>query len=51
MRGDRYSILAALPLNGYMAVHVVIDAFDTLEFFEFVADEVVCSNLCSDLRY
>jgi transposase len=45
VRGDRYSVLAALSLDGYMAVHVVMDAFDSLEFFEFVADEVVCSNL------
>ena len=45
VRGDRYSVLAALTLDGYMSVRVVMDAFDSLEFFEFVADEVVCSNL------
>jgi transposase len=44
VRGDRYSILAALTLDGYMAVHVEMDAFDSLQFFEFVADEVVCLN-------
>ena len=39
--GDRFSLLAALTIEGYMAVRVVEGFFDAHEFLDFVQEEVV----------
>jgi hypothetical protein len=41
IRGDRFSLLAALTIEGYMAVRVVEGSFDAYEFWDFVQEEVV----------
>jgi len=40
-RGERWSILPALSINGYLAHRVVPDAVDGVEFFDFIVNEVV----------
>jgi hypothetical protein len=40
--GDRYSLLAAITMEGYIATCVVPGSFDSFEFYNFVAEEVVC---------
>jgi transposase len=39
--GDRYSMVAALAVDGYIAARVVMGSFDSELFYEFVADHVV----------
>ena len=46
-RGIRYSILPALTIDGYMAVHVVEGSIDGNEFFDFVLHDVVCIRCCT----
>jgi transposase len=43
VRGDRYSIAAALSLQGYEAVRVVEGALDGAEFLDFIVQDLVCS--------
>ena len=46
-RGERYSILAAISVDGYVATRVVVGAVDSHEFFDFIVSEVVRScHLC-----
>lgn len=42
VRGDRYSLVAAITTEGYIASRVVPGSFDSFEFYNFVAEEVVC---------
>lgn len=43
----RFSLVAALSLDGYIATWVVKGSVDGPEFFSFIAEDVVCSNsLC-----
>ena len=42
MRGERYSMVAALSLDGYEAVHVVPGSVDGEEFLDFIVNSVVC---------
>ncbi|HEV7736834.1 MAG TPA: hypothetical protein VGO47_05595 [Chlamydiales bacterium] len=42
VRGDRYSILPALTIDGYIALRIVKDSVDGGEFFDFVVEELVC---------
>ena len=44
VRGDRYSLLAAMTTEGYIAVNVVPGSHDGLAFFDFIAEEVVEST-------
>jgi hypothetical protein len=41
VRGDRYSLLAAMTTAGYITVDVVPGSYDGLAFFDFIAEEVV----------
>jgi len=49
--GDRWSILPALSLDGYIAARVVPGSVDAAEFFDFITEDVVrtvmsyCYNL------
>ena len=43
-RGQRYSILPALSLDGYMTVRVVEGSVDSTEFFDFIVEDVVRSQ-------
>ncbi|TFY79064.1 hypothetical protein EWM64_g4948 [Hericium alpestre] len=44
-RGQRYSLLPALTLDGYIATRVVSGSVNGLEFYDFVARDLVCSEL------
>jgi hypothetical protein len=41
MRGERYSMVAALSLDGYDSVHVVLGSVDGEEFLDFIVNDVV----------
>lgn len=48
VRGERYSMVAALSLDGYDTVRVVSGSVDGEEFLDFIANDVVrCSSTCS----
>ena len=40
-RGERYSILAAISVDGYVSTRIVIGSVDSHEFFDFIVSEVV----------
>jgi len=41
VRGERYSMVAALSLDGYESVHVVPGSVDGEEFLDFIVNDVV----------
>ena len=47
VRGEQYSMVAALSLDGYEAVRVVPGFVDGEEFLNFIVDDVVCSTIYS----
>jgi hypothetical protein len=49
VRGDRYSVVAAISIDGYLAVHVTPGSVDSLEFYYFVQDQVV--RIISQAKY
>ena len=44
VRGQRWSLAAAISQNGYIATKVVPGSFDSFDIFDFVAEQVVCSG-------
>lgn len=44
VRGDRYSMVAAITTGGYIATRVVLGSFDAVEFHEFITEQVVRSR-------
>jgi transposase len=46
VRGDRYSLVAALTTEGYIAAHAVEGSLDSFEFYNFIAEKVVRLCLC-----
>jgi hypothetical protein len=42
VHGDRYSLVAAITTEGYIVSRVVPGSFDSFEFYDFVAEDVVC---------
>lgn len=42
-RGERYSILAAISVNGYVATRIVVGSVDSRKFFDFIVSDVVRS--------
>jgi len=46
VRGERYSLLAAMSVNRYVSTRVVEGLVDTAEFFDFIVGEVVSHPLC-----
>lgn len=42
VRGTRYSLCAALSLEGYIASRVIEGSYDSFEFFDFIVEDVVC---------
>ena len=52
VRGDRYSLVAAITKQGYIAAHVVPGSLDSYDFFEFISEQVVnclVSSSCFDI--
>jgi transposase len=47
VRGDRYSLVAAISKKGYIAAEVVPGSFDSYNFFDFVAEQVVSDPLAA----
>ena len=45
VHGDHYSLLAAMTLDSYLATWVVPGSFDSLEFYDFIQEEVVCFHI------
>ena len=45
VRGDRYSLLAAMSVNGYISTRVVEGSVDTAEFFDFIVGDIVSAPL------
>jgi hypothetical protein len=45
VRGQRYSIVAALSLDGYVATEVVEGSVDGPTFIEFITEKVVCFQM------
>jgi transposase len=41
VRGDRYSMVAALTIDGYIASHVIPGSLDSLDFIDFIQEQVV----------
>ncbi|KIJ30392.1 hypothetical protein M422DRAFT_187257, partial [Sphaerobolus stellatus SS14] len=41
IRGDRFSVLPALTVDGYICVRIVRDSVDSAEFFDFVVEELL----------
>jgi hypothetical protein len=41
VRGDRYSLVAAITIGGYIATTVVPGSLDSFEFYNFIAEDVV----------
>jgi hypothetical protein len=39
VRGDRYSLCAAMTTQGYLTCHAVEGSFDAQEFYDFVAED------------
>jgi len=45
--GDRYSMVAALTVDGYIASHIVPGSFDSIDFIDFIQEQVVMPSFCS----
>ena len=45
IRGERYSLLAAMSVDGYVSAQVVEGSVDTAEFFDFIVGDVVSISL------
>ena len=43
VRGDRYSLVAALTINSYFVVEAIPGSFDSMDFLEFIQEQVVHS--------
>ena len=48
-RGERYSILATISVNGYVVTRIIVGSINSLEFFDFIISDVVCLQLGSAL--
>jgi hypothetical protein len=42
VRGERFSIVAAITVDGYIGTRVVPGSVDGDEFFDFIVEDVVC---------
>lgn len=47
VRGDRYSLCAAMTIDGYLATRVIEGSFDAQEFYGFVLEDVVFLSYCN----
>ena len=51
VHGGQYSLVAVLSVEGYIAVEVVPGSFDSIDFLEFIQEQVVGSSSCSESCY
>ena len=45
VRRQHYSILLAMTIDGYIAVHIISRSVEGKEFFDFIIDDVVCGHV------
>jgi hypothetical protein len=45
VHSDWYSLVAAIIVEGYVAAQVVAGSYDAVEFYDFIAEQVVCQPL------
>jgi len=45
VRGERYSLVAAMSIEGYLATRVKEGSFDMATFFGFIIDDLVCPSI------
>lgn len=43
VHGDRYSLVATLTIDGYIAFEAFPGSFNSMDFLEFIQEQVVCS--------
>ena len=41
VRGNRYSMVAAITIDGYIATHIVPGSFNAEEFRDYITEQVV----------
>jgi hypothetical protein len=41
IRGDRYTLTAAMSTQGYIATRIVLGSMDAFDFFDFIVEDVV----------
>ena len=51
VRGDRYSMAAAITTEGYISARVVLGSFNSTEFCDYITEQVVCSFIVSSFQY
>jgi hypothetical protein len=44
-RGEHWSILPAISIDGYIALRIVCRSVDGAEFYDFIINDVVCVRL------
>jgi transposase len=44
VRGQRYSILPAMTIDGYIATRIISRSVEGEEFFDFIVEDVVCGH-------
>jgi transposase len=47
VRGERYSILAAITIDGYLGTRIISGSVDGDEFFDFIVNDIVCTSISS----
>ncbi len=45
VRGERYSLIAAMSIDGYIATRVQLGSFDSFGFFDFIIEDVVSTSM------
>jgi hypothetical protein len=45
VRGDHYSIVVAMGVEGYIAMCVVLGSVDGDKFFDFIVNDVICGHV------
>jgi transposase len=51
VRGDRYSMVAAITTDGYVATRVVLGSFNAVEFRDYITEQVVSSVIFFSISY
>ena len=51
VRGQRYSLVAAMSTEGYLATHVTEGSFNMQSFFSFIIDDLVSCSVLFAVTY
>ena len=44
IRGEHFSLVAAMSKRGYIATHVIPGSLDSFAFFDFIVEDVICQS-------